>query len=138
MANEARTPLRCIATLLHGPVCEYIEYGRSLPDGAQTADSGRRTGSCRFRHPSASIRAGSSVSWAVTVLGDAVCGKECQLSSNSQFTVPLGQRQLFLDGHGLARVENLVRTMHQPEKKGAVIRSPGPTSDVGGAGYLGP
>ena len=46
------------------------------------------------------------------------------MSSNSQFTVPLGQRQLFLDGHGLARVENLVRTMHQPEKKGAVIRSP--------------
>ena len=60
------------------------------------------------------------------------------MSSNSQFTVPLGQRQLFLDGHGLARVENLVRTMHQPEKKGAVIRSPGPASDVCGAGDLGP
>ena len=46
------------------------------------------------------------------------------MSSNPQFTVPLGQRQLFLDSHGVARVENLARTMHEPEKKGAVLRAP--------------
>ena len=46
------------------------------------------------------------------------------MSSNPQFTVPLGQRQLFLDSHGVERVENLARTMHEPEKKGAVLRAP--------------
>ena len=35
----------------------------------------------------------------------------------------MGQRQLFLDGHGIVRIEHLTRTMHEPEKKGAVLRS---------------
>ena len=39
-----------------------------------------------------------------------------------EFTVPAGQRQLFLDDFGIAKIENLKRTMHQPRKKGAVIR----------------
>jgi len=34
----------------------------------------------------------------------------------------VGQRQLFLDDFGIARMENLERKMHQPAKKGAVIR----------------
>jgi hypothetical protein len=44
--------------------------------------------------------------------------------------VLLGQRQLFLDDNDIAKIENLVRTMHQPAKKGAVIRPsfPGETS----------
>ena len=33
----------------------------------------------------------------------------------------LGQRQLFLDGHGIADLRGLTRTMHSPVKKGAVI-----------------
>jgi hypothetical protein len=37
------------------------------------------------------------------------------------FHVPPGQRQLFLDNYGIARLENLTRTMHQPVKRGAVI-----------------
>ena len=37
------------------------------------------------------------------------------------FEIPSGQRQLFVDDHGVASVENLVRTMHQPRKQGAVI-----------------
>ncbi|MCF6287499.1 MAG: hypothetical protein L3K26_20295 [Candidatus Hydrogenedentes bacterium] len=37
------------------------------------------------------------------------------------FHIPLGQRQLFWDDYGIARIENLKRTLHQPEKKGAVI-----------------
>ena len=38
------------------------------------------------------------------------------------FCIPPGQRQLFLDDHGVARIEYLTRTLHQPDKKGAVIR----------------
>jgi len=36
--------------------------------------------------------------------------------------VPAGQRQLFLDDFCVAKIEDLERTMHQPAKKGAVIR----------------
>ena len=36
--------------------------------------------------------------------------------------VPPGQRQLLLDDVGIVKMENLTRTMHQPNKKGAVIR----------------
>ena len=38
------------------------------------------------------------------------------------FTVPPGERQLFIDDVGVASVENLQKTMHPPVKKGAVIR----------------
>ena len=38
------------------------------------------------------------------------------------FHVPLGQRQLFLDDYGIGATENLKRALHQPAKKGAVIR----------------
>ena len=44
------------------------------------------------------------------------------MSNDAKFAVPAGQRQLFVDDHGVAEVENLVRTLHQPSKKGAVIR----------------
>ena len=43
------------------------------------------------------------------------------------FQIPRGQRQLFLDDHGVAEVDKLTHTLHQPAKKGAVIRSPGVT-----------
>ena len=36
--------------------------------------------------------------------------------------VASGQRQLFLDDHGIESLEGLSRTVHQPDKKGAVIR----------------
>lgn len=36
--------------------------------------------------------------------------------------IPTGQRQLFLDDFGIASIDKLVRTMHSPAKKGAVIR----------------
>ena len=35
--------------------------------------------------------------------------------------VSLGQRQLFLDDHGVAVLDRLQRTLHQPENRGAVI-----------------
>jgi hypothetical protein len=42
--------------------------------------------------------------------------------AETAFNVRPGQRQLFLDDHGIARIENLTRAMHRPAKKGAVIR----------------
>ena len=50
-------------------------------------------------------------------------------STGARFDVPRGQRQLFIDDHGIAKTENLVRTMHQPLKKGAVIR-PDPSRGI--------
>ena len=44
------------------------------------------------------------------------------LASEREFVIPLGERQLFLDDVDLVEVQNLARTMHQPEKRGAVIR----------------
>ncbi len=46
------------------------------------------------------------------------------------FQVSVGRRQLFLDDYGLAEVKNLLRTMHQPIKRGAVIRSPQTTKTI--------
>ena len=42
--------------------------------------------------------------------------------SELQFDPAGGDRQLFLDDSSIQRCENLTRTMHQPVKKGAVIR----------------
>ncbi|HUT73788.1 MAG TPA: hypothetical protein VM221_03000 [Armatimonadota bacterium] len=38
------------------------------------------------------------------------------------FQIPVGQRQLFLDDYGIASSDKLARTMHQPLKRGAVIK----------------
>ncbi len=53
---------------------------------------------------------------AVAVIGQGPAANE------KVFRVPPGQRQLFLDDIGISKVNNLKRTMHQPAKKGAVIR----------------
>ena len=37
-------------------------------------------------------------------------------------SIPAGQRQLFLDDDAIAKTENLKRTLHQPKKRGAVIK----------------
>ncbi len=44
------------------------------------------------------------------------------MSADEEFVVPTGQRQLFIDGHGIESMDNLARRLHQPSKKGAVIR----------------
>ncbi len=51
-------------------------------------------------------------------------------AEESAFAVPSGQRQLFLDDVGIAEIENLVRTMHRPQKRGGVIRSPDPRKTI--------
>ena len=45
---------------------------------------------------------------------------------NDPVAVPLGQSQLFLDDHVVARTTGLVRTMHQPEKRGPVVKAEHP------------
>ena len=58
-----------------------------------------------------------------TLLGVAVTVAVCSAGlAQEPISVPAGQRQLFLDDHGIAKLENLERTMHQPVKWGAVIR----------------
>jgi hypothetical protein len=47
-----------------------------------------------------------------------------QGAAQPDFRVPLGERQLFLDDYAIASMEGLTRTMHQPMKRGAVIRPP--------------
>ncbi len=44
------------------------------------------------------------------------------MEQGTSFAVPVGQRQLFLDDYGIASISGLLRTMHPPAKKGAVIR----------------
>lgn len=44
--------------------------------------------------------------------------------------IPPAQRQLFLDDDAIAKIENLQRTLHQPQKRGAVIRSANPAQTI--------
>ena len=53
------------------------------------------------------------------------------MSQETGFRFPAGERQLFLDDFGIARIDDLQRTMHRPAKKGAVIR---PNWAIGEAG----
>jgi len=44
------------------------------------------------------------------------------MNETAAFSVPCGVRRLFLDDFGVAKIDNLTRTMRRPDKKGAVIR----------------
>jgi hypothetical protein len=59
---------------------------------------------------------------ALLIVSLAVTGPLPASAKEPGFAVPAGQRQLFLDGHGVAEVHNLKKTMHPPAKKGAVLR----------------
>ena len=52
------------------------------------------------------------------------------MNDATEFNVPCDQRQLFLDDVGIEHLENLTRTLHQPSKKGAVVRSANPTQTI--------
>ena len=69
----------------------------------------------------------------LTFVSAATVLTACPMSAadaDPAFHVPAGQRQLFLDDVGIARIENLTRTLHQPDKKGAVIRPTPPSESV--------
>lgn len=55
---------------------------------------------------------------------------EVLLAAEEARRIPIGQRQLFLDDDAIAKLENLKRTLHQPQKRGAVIRSVNPTQTI--------
>jgi hypothetical protein len=59
---------------------------------------------------------------AVFGMGDAGAGED-----TASITLQLGQRQLFLDDYVVGDASGLTRTMHSPEKRGAVIRPDIPT-----------
>ncbi len=44
--------------------------------------------------------------------------------------IPVGQRQLFLDDDAIQQIANLQRTLHQPQKRGAVVRSGNPAQTI--------
>ena len=50
--------------------------------------------------------------------------------ADDSIEVPVGRRQLFLDDHGVAEIRDLERTLHQPEKRGAVIRAANPSHTI--------
>ena len=51
-------------------------------------------------------------------------------SAEDTFEVSVGERQLFLDEHGIAKIDNLQRTMHQPKRRGAVIEPDQPWESI--------
>jgi len=55
---------------------------------------------------------------------------DASAAEDNVICVPVGQRQLFLDDQVIESVEHLKRTMHQPEKRGAVIRSVNPAQTI--------
>ncbi len=66
-----------------------------------------------------------------TLLGVSVTIAVCSAAlAQEPISVPAGQRQLFLDDHGIAKLDNLKRTMHQPVKRGAVLKPDRPWETV--------
>lgn len=76
-----------------------------------------------FTRMTASLIIGSTFGLAVA-LGEATSSDEAQAKGTAAavFKVPACERQLFFDDHGIAEIHSLIRTMHQPAKRGAVIR----------------
>ncbi|MFN7768210.1 MAG: hypothetical protein ACK5UC_13490, partial [Planctomycetaceae bacterium] len=61
--------------------------------------------------------------WLLWIWGSLQAGG---LLAAEPFPLILGQRHLFLDDHEIASHEGLTRTLHQPVKRGAVIRARNP------------
>ena len=66
------------------------------------------------------VRVGNLVSQSKSG-ADGPESRRHDVATELEFIVPAGQRQLFLDDYGVARIENLKKTLHQPVKKGAVV-----------------
>ena len=60
--------------------------------------------------------------WAARLAANTTRKEKSGMKDKKAFGFPLKQRQLFLDDCGIAEIRNLKRRMHQPAKKGAVIR----------------
>ena len=82
-------------------------------------------------------RAKVFLSTAIMALGTA-CPVGGAFAVDSAFRVRAGQRQLFLDDQGVAGIEHLKRTMHQPKKRGVVLRPDIPSDGWGFRTYTAP
>ena len=65
--------------------------------------------------------------WLLWIWGSLQAGG---LLAAEPFPLILGQRHLFLDDHEIASHEGLTRTLHQPVKRGAVIRARNPNQTI--------
>ena len=63
----------------------------------------------------------------ILIAGSTLVGN---LQGNDTISLPPGRKQLFLDDFTLRSRQGVRRTMHQPEKKGAVLRPDGPTDGI--------
>jgi hypothetical protein len=61
----------------------------------------------------------------MSILGHLLATCSAVMAASS-IDIPVGERQLFLDDYCIAKQQHLTTTMHQPEKKGAVVRPDGP------------
>ena len=75
-------------------------------------------------------RRGTSRCCLLAVIGLLATPLSAAAKDIPAFSVAAGQRQLFLDDHGVANTKNLTRTWHKPAKRGAVIRSSDPNMTI--------
>ena len=69
--------------------------------------------------------------WLQPRRATSVAGQfESPAAVDQPIVMPAGQRQLFLDDYAVDQIENLTRTLHQPEKRGAVIRASNPLETI--------
>ena len=69
--------------------------------------------------------------WCIAVLSiTAFSLLAATAEAKESLVVTTGQRQLFLDDHVVGEMQGLVRTMHQPDKRGAVIEPDQPWETV--------
>ena len=64
----------------------------------------------------------SKTASAILCIGLLVVPLPTSSGAKERFEVAAGQRQLFFDDYGVAEISNLTRTLHQPAKRGAVIK----------------
>ena len=84
-------------------------------------------------HPQRELPAGRAAIAAVLLTAAAATTSAAgtvDVGGGAAFAVVAGQRQLFLDDHGVARMANLRRALHHPDKRGAVLRSPTPGQTI--------
>ncbi|MBM3460070.1 MAG: hypothetical protein FJX77_16235, partial [Armatimonadetes bacterium] len=60
----------------------------------------------------------------------AVPAASAHAEPGGEFTVEVGRRKLFLDDAGIAAQAGVTRTLHRPEKRGTVLRSPDPRQTI--------
>ena len=74
-------------------------------------------------------RSKSLITRMVVILSSLLLGN-ISFAAEDPVNIPIGQRQLFLDDNAVGKIENLKRSLHQPQKRGAVIRAVNPSQTI--------